>query len=208
MSYHDYYVPQHDTPEFRRKQVLKKPTTKFIIEGIDRLGKSTLTKNIQHKLGYHLVVHYSKPESLDIYERWERETPLQAYQENLYRNMCNLLKSDTEIIFDRGPLGELVYAPLYRGYEGDYVVNMLNKINTDNTKLILLTTSNFDLCVDDGESFNFDNKEKEQELFISAFNKLSSITKRVIIDVHDGNGNFKSPETILNEALYNTDEQR
>lgn len=172
---------------------------KYIIEGIDRLGKSTLTENIQHAIGYHLVIHYDKPKLLRSLQNFTND-PLRAYQNDVNHGMFDLIQNSiTNIIFDRGHLGECVYAPLYRKYSGDYVFMIEKNYNTSDAKLILLTTSNFDLCVDDGESFNFDNKETEQQLFIDAFNK--SNMNKVMIDVHDGNGNFKTPEQILEEAL-------
>jgi hypothetical protein len=36
----------------------------YIIEGLDRLGKSTLIKNIQHRFGFYQVIHFGKPEIL------------------------------------------------------------------------------------------------------------------------------------------------
>lgn len=199
MSYH--YAQKPISEDQLIKQTIDSPTNKFIIEGIDRLGKSTLTKNIQNKLGYHQVIHYGKPERLDIYCGEGNE--LKYYQEALYKNMAKLIESDARFIFDRGMLGEEVYAPLYRGYTPN-LNSIFSNTRTADTKLILLTTSNFDLCVDDGDSFNFNNKEKEQELFVKAFDNVDYIVKKVIIDVHDGNGNFKAPEIILEEALNNT----
>lgn len=174
---------------------------KYIIEGIDRLGKSTLVQNIQHKLGYHLVIHYDKPKQLDCYINQGSKSPLQIYQEMVNETMFGLIDdSYNNIIFDRGHLGECVYAPLYRNYSGDYVFDLEYETNLNDTKLILLTTSNFDICVDDGESFNFDNKEQEQELFKAAFAK--STMKKVMIDVYDPEtGTFKDPQVILNQAL-------
>ena len=43
------------------------------------------------------------------------------------------------------------------------------------------------------------NKEKEQNLFIEAFNK-SAIHDKRIIDVHNGSGGFKNPRDIFIEA--------
>lgn len=188
---------------------------KYIIEGIDRLGKSTLTQNIQEELGYHLVIHYDKPKKLKYYEDLKlkienaegdfrqvlgNSDPLYQYQRAVNRNMFDLIEnSKANIIFDRGHLGECVYAPLYRKYSGDYVYDYESLYDISSVKLILLTTSNFDICVDDGEGFNFDNKEREQELFKSAFEKSSM--DKVLIDVHNGQGSFKDPQEILKEAL-------
>tara|TARA_R110000868_G_C10973188_1_gene771459 strand:+ start:13100 stop:13681 length:582 start_codon:yes stop_codon:yes gene_type:complete len=190
---------------------------KYIIEGIDRLGKSTLTKSIMDYCGYHLVVHYDKPQLLKHYEELSKKIkasdpeirkfigmtdPLQLYQKDVNEIMFEMIKTPRlNIIFDRGHLGECVYAPLYRKYSGDYVFDIEAKVpEGTHVKLILLTTSNFDICVDDGESFNFDNKEAEQQLFINAFNR--SELPKVMVDVYDPKtGTFKTPEAILNEVL-------
>ena len=42
--------------------------TKFLIDGIDRLGKSSLIRRIQEIYGYHLVIHYDKPQDLEYYQ--------------------------------------------------------------------------------------------------------------------------------------------
>lgn len=173
--------------------------TKFLIDGIDRLGKSTLVDGLLNELGYHLVVHYSKPKTLNAYTR-VRKDPVGCYQRDCNAEMFKLISSDAKIIFDRTHLGEMVYAPLYRRYPGNYVYQYETTSDTSNSRLILLITSDFNLCVDDGESHNFDNKVIEQQSFLNAFCQ-SSIVDKIIVDVHDGKGKFKSPETILNEAL-------
>lgn len=173
---------------------------KYIIEGIDRLGKSTLVDGILHTRGYHLVIHYDKPKKLDKYNL-EHAHPYQIYQQKVNDNMFKLIETPgLDIIFDRGHLGECVYAPLYRQYSGEYVFGMESMTYLSDVKLILLTTSNFDICVDDGESFNFANKEQEQQLFIDAYNK--SIMNKVMIDVYNPVLNtFKAPIDILLEAI-------
>lgn len=173
----------------------------FLIDGIDRLGKSTLVNSLLQELGYHLVIHYDKPKLLNYYVHEDKSYNLKQYQVDCNRQMFELLNNPlNKLIIDRTHLGELVYAPLYRDYSGDYVYQFEKDYNTENARLILLTTSNFELCVDDGESFNFDNKEREQQLFVDAFNK-SNIEDKIIIDVHGGGGKFKDPKDILLEAL-------
>lgn len=185
---------------------------KILIDGIDRLGKSTLIENILKDFGYYLVTHYDKPKYLPYYglKYEEKNIALREYQFDTNRSMFEMIKnSTTPQIFDRTHLGELVYAPMYRGYSGEYVFEFEKDLldtkpytTKDDVKLILLTTSNFNLCVDDGLSFNFENKEKEQQLFIDAFNK-SLLPNKTMVDVHDGEGNFKRPEDIMIEALFN-----
>jgi hypothetical protein len=186
--------------------------TKFLIDGIDRLGKSTLAQSILNELGYHLMIHYDKPKVLAAYTTRLHPAPTanesrSAYQMDCNVNMFELLRTNIPIIFDRTHLGELVYAPMYRGYSGEYVYEMEKEFindkpftNQDNVRLILLTTSNFDIVTDDGQSFDFSKKELEQQLFIDAFTK-SNIVDKVKIDVHNGQGKFKSQQEILFEAL-------
>lgn len=184
--------------------------TKFLIDGIDRLGKSTLSQSILNELGYHLMIHYDKPKVLAAYSTVMTADGARGYyQKECNVNMFRLLSSDVPIIFDRTHLGELVYAPMYRGYSGEYVYKMEQDLidaqpftSRDNIRLILLTTSNFDIVTDDGQSFDFSKKELEQEMFKTAWTKSNIVDKR-IIDVHNGKGAFKTKDEILAEALKN-----
>lgn len=172
---------------------------KIIIEGIDRLGKDTLIKNIVENNGFHFEIHYSKPKKMAIYGN-----DLYVYQRASFQAGFELLLAqDVPVILNRFHLGECTYAPLYRGYSGDYVFKMekeycVDKLN--DVKLILLTTSDFSFIEDDGDGFDFSKKEEEQRMFIDAFNK-SIIRDKVIIDVSNGDGGFKNEKDILLEAL-------
>ena len=177
---------------------MKSTPRQFIIEGVDRMGKSTLIQGIQEELGYHLVVHYEKPKKLQAYA--ESETPLLQYQMALYRGMFDLIDADHQIIFDRGHLGEMVYAPIYRKYNGDYVLDGERWANTRNTRLVLLTTSDFSFIQDDGLSLDFSKKEAEQDLFLKAFAK-SNIKDKLVVDVSNGQGGYRSAKSILDEVL-------
>lgn len=190
---------------------------KILIEGLDRLGKDTLIQGILNKVGYHHVMHFSKPVQLDCYvpsptgmsAREIKEQTLQTYQEHSFRTMFSILRDAklTPIICNRAHLGECVYAPLYRGYSGDYVFDLENQFGMSsayNLKLILLI-EDFKAAkhfVDDGASLGaIENREKEQELFLSAFEK-SIIQRKQVICVTDPNtGSFKAKHLILAEAL-------
>jgi hypothetical protein len=176
-----------------------RPSTQYLVDGIDRLGKSTLIKNLQDELGYHLVVHYDKPKRLKVYEHFGSEA-LFTYQYEAYKTMFNMINCGLPVIFDRAHLGEMVYAPMYRGYDGDYVLDIEKEVNTRGTRLVLLTTSDFSFLKDDGLSFDFSKKEAEQALFIQAFHK-SSIADKLIVDVSNGKGSYKTPDQILAEVL-------
>ena len=201
--------------------------TKWLIDGIDRLGKSNLVAGIQNALGYHLVIHYDKPKllysdmetALEIKEHGNRSIYSHVqdlsnenlakflYQEDANYTMFELLRSDARIIFDRTHLGEVVYAPLYRGYSGDYVYELEEELTQDklytykdDIRLIVLMSSNTDMLKDDGLSFDPTKKNEEQNMFIEAFHK-SKLENKVLIDVHDGNGGYRPYHEILKEAL-------
>jgi thymidylate kinase len=175
--------------------------TVYAVEGIDRLGKSTLIDSIMQRLGYYEVIHFAKPKQLDYYRG-----SLEIYQRESFINSMVLASSGARIIFDRWHLGEAVYAPLYRGYSGDYVFELESHHDIDlaDVRLILLT-EDFDYgrhFVDDGESLGaIENREKEQALFLAAFEKSHIKDKRVISVTDPGLGGFKPKDWILAEAL-------
>jgi nicotinamide riboside kinase len=170
----------------------------FIICGLDRLGKSTLIENLQHRLGYFSVFHYERPKKLKCLGH-----DLFSYQKLSFENGFRLISSpQSKIIFDRFHLGETVYSPLYRGYSGEYVFDLEEEFGVskmDHVKLILLTTSSFEFVEDDGKSFNVSKRNEEQEMFKEAFAK-SSFKHKSIVDVSIGN-QFKDQYQILEEAL-------
>lgn len=172
---------------------------KIIVEGIDRLGKDTLIKNIIENNGFHFVIHYSKPKKMPVYDY-----SLYNYQRHSFISGFDLLRAhDVPVIYNRFHLGEVVYSPMYRDYSGDYVFDMEKSYRTDennDVRLILLTTSNFEFIQDDGDSFDFNKKEIEQKRFVEAYFK-SIIEDKRIVDVHNGKGGFKDVEDIYKEAM-------
>ena len=181
----------------------------IIIESVDMLGKDTLIRGIKNALGYFQVIHYQKPEILDslkkdalIVSSGEQDTIQTAqkmYQVDSFITMMNMLSTDSRFIMNRAHLGECVYAHRYRGYSGDYVFNLEHGRALDTTLLVLLHTSSFDFVKDDGLSFDFSKKEEEQADFKIAFEK-SSFKHKLMLDVHDGSGNFR-PKVELVDAV-------
>lgn len=197
----------------------------IIIEGVDRLGKNSLIDGIKNQLGFFQVIHYQKPELLDVYLDSARRNlnrpdhsndpsvlsaALNMYQRSSFFEMFEMLSTKTKYIMNRGHLGEVVYSPRYRKYSGDYVLDFMEKsfredpndstscINT--TLLILLHTSSFDMIKDDGNSFDFDKKDEEQNDFVRAFEK-SIIRHKIMIDINDGSGNFVPKDKILGVVI-------
>lgn len=173
----------------------------LIVEGLDRLGKDSLIKNILHEFGYHSVIHYSKPVFPNPYST-QKKKALQEWQIESFVNGFDLCMTGANIIFNRFHLGENVYADRYRGYPGDYVFEIEQSYNIilSNIKMILLWTDNFEFQVDDGDSFDFSKREAEMQDFIKAFKK-SQIKNKIMINVHNGKGGYKTHEEINNEVF-------
>jgi thymidylate kinase len=186
----------------------------FGIEGIDRLGKSTLINNIQHKLGYYQVIHFSKPRSLEIYEDTsyvngvpKNATPHYHFQAESFRNSMVMAKSGARLIFDRWHIGEAVYAGMYRGYDGNYVFDIEKRASMDecHTARLILLVEDFDNSrhfVDDGLSLgSIDNRREEQNRFLAAFDNSVIPDKRIICVTDQKTGNFKEPWEIFDKAV-------
>jgi thymidylate kinase len=190
------------------------PKTVYGIEGLDRLGKSTLIEGIRNALGYYEVIHFSKPQRLDAYRTAMPVAGVPPggqgiyhYQHESFVNSMLLANSGARIIFDRWHLGEVVYSPMYRGYDGDYVFNLETRSGVDvngSIRLILLV-EDFDIArhfVDDGESLGaVDKREEEQGRFIDALNRSAIKDKRTICVTDPALGGFKPKDWILAEAL-------
>ena len=176
---------------------------KYVLEGVDRVGKSSLVSGIQHKRGFHATMHFSKPIALDCYNGSLRE-----YQERSFRAMFSILRDAkyTPFICDRAHLGECVYGPLYRQTDGDYVFDLEKSFDMQqnhSTRLVLLT-EDFSVSrhfVDDGESFDITKREQEQEMFIAAFERSIIPDKRIICVTDRALGGFRSKDEILAEVL-------
>jgi thymidylate kinase len=187
--------------------------TVFAIEGLDRLGKSTLIEGIRNKLGYHEVIHFQKPVRLNAYAGSSAVAGVPAsslqlyhYQQAGFRNSMLLAKSGARIIFDRWHLGECVYAPMYRLYNGDYVFDFERYHNLDSVDIrLILLTEDISISrhfVDDGGGFTAnDDREEEQNRFISAFNRSIIRDKRIICVTDQNHGGFKPRDQVLSEAL-------
>lgn len=160
----------------------------IIVEGVDRLGKDTLIKGLLDKLGFFQVIHYQKPLNLD-----SLGNSLEAYQERSFEKMFGMLDAG-DMILNRAHLGEVVYAPRYRGYSGEYVfdIEKQHPRSLDNTLLVLLTTSSWKPITDDGDSFDFSKKDEEQADFIKAFDR-SLIRQKFMIDVQSGDEFLPAP---------------
>lgn len=167
------------------------------------MGKSSLSKNIQKRLGFHQVIHSGKPLYSAVH------THAFMYQRAAFSQMFRLLNEPNyNFIFDRAHLGECVYAPLYRHYSGEYVFELEATFNMGHndrkdTRLILLT-EDFSCSkhfVDDGRAFDVSKRDIEQRMFIAAFEKSIIQRKKIVCVTDTSTGKFRSFDDITDEVL-------
>ena len=166
----------------------------IIIEGVDALGKSTQIQKIKEEfekqgISVH-ILHYSNIKAFGNDNKKIREASYKQYRDML--KLANYAASEDSmaLILDRSHIGESVYSPLYRNYNGDFVFEeektFLWQDNLKRIKLILFTDEveaiiKRDKERNDGQSFSLDPemKKKELELFDKAFEKSILNKKRI-----------------------------
>ena len=138
--------------------------TLIIVEGIDRVGKTTLCNMLKDKLGFKIYKHkndnfnYSKMDN-------DNETDKMLQLLDLYEQ----IGSDVNIVFDRFHWSDFVYGKIERNYNEDKAVSNLYKItkrlNDLNALVIFVQPTN--LC----ESSKQHGKDliKHAELFEAVF---------------------------------------
>ena len=166
----------------------------IIIEGPDRVGKDSLIRNLNNRFYRENLVniHYS------AIHPYDKKMPIRELSENINRTMFNLLNTNFNFILNRAHLGEMVYAPKYRNYPGDYVFELEKNLKRTDVFLILLTDSPETLAKrDDGKSIS--NKvqdiENEIELFRKAL-KMSGIKNKLEISCCG-----KTKDQVASEAI-------
>lgn len=99
-------------------------------------------------------------------------------------------KTKRDFIFDRSHLGEAVYAPLYRKYDGDYVFSIeekyVDELRDNLFLIVLINDAETVIKRDDGLSFSIDVTDKRREIdyFIEAYNR-SNIKNKILIKCED-----------------------
>jgi len=190
----------------------------IIIEGGDRLGKSTLIEGISNHFNYDNVSirHFGKPPK--VFPEGVSPLEFQAkcfWKEAHFVEYVRQMEGDEYcyyeniVIWNRAHLGEYVYGQMFRGQDPqelkDYLqgFEMRNLVDkSDETFLILLTAKpEFFLSKEDGQSFskNLEEKKRELRLFDEIF-ELSQIDNKLKIRV-DKNGKFRPKDQILGSVL-------
>jgi len=176
----------------------------IIIEGGDRLGKSTLIEGIANHFNYDNVTirHFGKPpkvfpEDVSPLEFQAKCFWKEAHFVEYTRQMENDIYNYYEniVIWNRAHLGEYVYGQMFRGQDPEELKEYLQGFETrnlidksDETFLIMLTADpEFFLSKEDGQSFsqNLDDKTRELKLFDDIF-EHSLIDNKLRIKVNEG----------------------
>lgn len=189
----------------------------IIVEGGDRLGKSTLIAAIAKHFNYDNVMirHFGKPPK----EFPEEDSPLSFQAECFYKEgdlieALSQMENDVYnyyeniVIWNRSHLGEYVYGQMFRNNDPKQTELMISNfeerflLTNPETYLILLTADpEFFLSKEDGNSFskNLEQKTTEIKLFNEIFDK-SLIDKKLIIKVNEGN-QFLPKDNIMTTVL-------
>lgn len=172
----------------------------IIIEGTDRVGKTTQVAKLIQNLNQFIFhkVHYSSLPFDDL--KKIKDYSLRLYND-MFRMMISLNDTNINLIFDRSHLGESVYAPLYRGYSGDYVFNLekeyIDKIIDDVYLITLINDPAIIMNRDDGNSFYKNEEEVKAEIDgFSRAHRLSLIKNKLLVNV----GNM-TPDDVSNIIL-------
>lgn len=193
----------------------------IILEGGDRLGKSTLIEGICKHYNYDnmCIRHFGKPrKNLDPKNILDYQFECFTKEAKLLHKFIEVTGGDYHRYFDdtmiwnRSHLGEFVYSQMFRNGNGDEIkkrllgweqFNITRMYEQDcKTYLVTLTADpKFFLEKEDGNSFSktLEEKTKELELFKDA-HEFSTIKNKLLVRV-DNNGEFKGKEEILLEVL-------
>ena len=141
----------------------------ILVEGPDRCGKSTQIRNIHGILSESAPTHVIKCSNIP------NKTPEEArhLSEIYYRDLLSLCEwayqGDSNLILDRSWIGEMVYAPIFRNYCGDYVIDIekefIHRSFWPDLSLITFVDKPENLIArDDGLSFSIDEDVKRREV--------------------------------------------
>lgn len=175
----------------------------LIVEGIDRVGKGTFIETLYRNEGFRPTIKYGKPP-----KGFDPEAA-KSYQAASMLSGFNVIRSvlfgGGTLIFDRFHLGETVYSPRYRGYDGSYVFGWEDSVvrsgrsSVRDIGLLLLYTDSPEDLVDDGDSVGpFDANRDEQKSFFKAYER-SEIVRKVAVCTTVG-GRFKKASDIYFEV--------
>ncbi len=142
----------------------------YVIEGLDRCGKTTFVNLLRKYLTNPKVmtIHSGKPPKDVDCEKWSLD-----HYNNLIDQCIYLNSKGYDIILDRSWLGETIYGPIYRSTNLSMKQLETNITGFESifTLCVFLDNAESALKRDDGLSLSVDVKKKEYEIasFKTAF---------------------------------------
>lgn len=160
----------------------------YIFEGMDNCLKDTLIQLLRSHLSpqTQILKFSNPPKNIDNPENWQK-----AHFKDMFDLIgLNLRYSTRNLILNRAHIGEYVYSPIYRGYEGNWIFDLeelflnASKEHVKKLKLFLLYDSdNFQLnSREDGKSLSRSDHfkmDRERTRFLEAFEKSRIPCKKV-----------------------------
>ena len=155
-----------------------------IIEGPDRVGKDTLSKNIRRY--YRTTTFYNMHYDFINYGPEQNIHDKKMY-DDMFKLMDMVRDESVRVLCNRSHIGDYVYGQLYRKSSNLYVFDLEKKYNLENILLVYLYSSVPEILMarDDGNSLSKNDLKKinqEQRLFEEAY-ELSVIPNKMCINV-------------------------
>ncbi|MFM7682744.1 MAG: hypothetical protein ACKO7P_08360 [Bacteroidota bacterium] len=170
----------------------------IFITGPDRCGKDTLIRRIRQEFK-NSVFHQHHYLPIPV-ESSKKQFVYEKEMNDQYFAMIDFyIKNKINIIYNRCHIDSMVYAPIYRGYSNDYLLELEKKLDNHNFYLITLVDDLKKIIQrEDGES---QNKGEIFKLSCEIENhkkyfSLSSIKNKLLIDMSN-----QSLEVGLNLAI-------
>ena len=173
----------------------------IMIDGMDRCCKGTLIDHLRSRIKTPKISvrHEGKPPKGVDPLVWS----IQHY-EYFFESLKNIDWNEETIICDRTHLGELIYGPLYRKYNSNFILDLEKDFvdnSTNDVYLIVLVDSGKNIIGrSDGlsiEQFE-DQFDNTRDKFIESYSK-SQIKNKILINLDTGSGS-RSIEDILKIA--------
>ena len=105
--------------------------------GCNGSGKSTISEEILKNIKMEYT-HFSNPKDMV-----DGKKQYYDFLDNIQND-----KNDKNYLCDRYHCGEHVYAPIYRGYESDYLIDFENKVVKDNNFLFVYVTADLQKIIE------------------------------------------------------------
>ncbi|MNM94375.1 SPBc2 prophage-derived uncharacterized protein YorR [compost metagenome] len=149
------------------------------VTGCDGVGKTTLVSNLEKKTGFESK-HFDKPKDM------------KDGKEQYFGFLNELDDSKEGIILDRFHEGEWVYAPLYRGYEADYMRELEREITKKHNFLHVYVKAELETIIERtrirGEDFV---KEEHFQVVLNYFDEYMNKQALPYIEIDTTHGKGK-----------------